>query len=152
MTLEVGRHAPSATSGRWYATPAVDMAAALGVDPRVGLDAATAVQRLRDDGPNALPEERQLPGWRRILDEYRSYMQLILIGAAIVSLIVQEWGTTVLLLALTVLNAVIGLRQEGKAESAMNALESMMKATARVLRRGEEAEIPAEEIGRASCR
>src|ERR671917_696230 len=73
-------------------------------------------------------------------------MQLILIGAAIVSLAVQEWGTAVLLLALTVLNAVIGLRQEGKAESAMNALRSMMKATARVRRDGSEAEIPAEQL------
>jgi len=59
---------------------------------------------------------------------------------------VQEWGTTVLLLALTVLNAVVGLRQEGKAESAMNALRSMLKATARVRRDGSEAEIPAEQL------
>ena len=146
MTLQVGRSAPSATPGRWYATPAGDVAAALGVDPEVGLSAGTAAERLRESGPNALPEERQQPGWRRFLDEYRSYMQLILIGAAIVSLAVQEWGTAVLLLALTVLNAVIGLRQEGKAESAMNALKSMMKATARVRRDGSEAEIPAEQL------
>ena len=51
-----------------------------------------------------------------------------------------------LLLLLTVLNAVIGLRQEGKAESAMNALKSMMKATARVRRDGATAEIPAEQL------
>ena len=146
MTLQVGRSAPSATPERWYATPAGDVAAALGVDPEVGLSAGTAAERLRESGPNALPEERQQPGWRRFLDEYRSYMQLILIGAAIVSLAVQEWGTAVLLLALTVLNAVIGLRQEGKAESAMNALKSMMKATARVRRDGSEAEIPAEQV------
>src|SRR3954452_6784458 len=146
MTLQVGRQTPSVTPGRWYATSTEDVAAALDVDPDVGLAAATAAERLRDDGPNALPEERTQPGWRRFLAEYRSYMQLILIGAAIVSLVVQEWGTTVLLLALTVLNAVIGLRQEGKAESAMNALKSMMKATARVRRNGSEAEIPAEEL------
>ena len=60
--------------------------------------------------------------------------------------LIAEWGTAVLLLVLTVLNAVIGLRQEGKAESAMNALKSMMKATARVRRDGEEAEIPAEQL------
>ena len=47
---------------------------------------------------------------------------------------------------LTLLNAVVGLRQEGKAESAMNALKSMMKATARVRRDGAEAEVPAEEL------
>jgi P-type Ca2+ transporter type 2C len=46
-----------------------------------------------------------------------------------VSLFVRESGTAVLLILLTVLNAVIGLRQKGKAESAMNALKSMMKAT-----------------------
>ena len=51
-----------------------------------------------------------------------------------------------MLIVLTVLNAVVGLRQEGKAESAMNALKSMMKATARVRRDGTESEIPAEEL------
>ena len=78
--------------------------------------------------------------------EYRAYMQIILVGAAVVSLLVKEWSTAVLLLLLTVLNAVVGLRQEGKAESAMNALKSMMKATARVRRDGTEAEIPAEHV------
>jgi Ca2+-transporting ATPase len=64
----------------------------------------------------------------------------------VVSLAIQQWSTGVLLLLLTVLNAVVGLRQEGKAESAMNALKSMMKATARVRRDGAEAQIPAEEL------
>src|SRR5215213_5670243 len=146
MTLQVGGHAPPVTPGRWYATSAEDVADALDVQPDRGLAASTAAARLRDGGPNTLPEERQQPGWRRFLAEYRSYMQLILIGAAIVSLAVQEWATTVLLLALTVLNAVVGLRQEGKAESAMNALKSMLKATARVRRGGSEAEIPAEQL------
>jgi Ca2+-transporting ATPase len=63
-----------------------------------------------------------------------------------VSLLIKEWSTAVLLLLLTVLNAVVGMRQEGKAESAMNALKSMMKATARVRRDGTESEIPAEEL------
>jgi Ca2+-transporting ATPase len=114
------------------------------VDPATGLTAARAAELLASNGPNALPEEKPKPGWRRFLDEYRSYMQNILIAAAVVSLLIKEWSTAVLLLALTVLNAVVGLRQEGKAESAMNALKSMMKATARVRRDGSESEIPAE--------
>ncbi len=72
-------------------------------------------------------------------------MQIILVAAAIVSLLIKEWSTAVLLVALTVLNAVVGMRQEGKAESAMNALKSLVKATARVRRDGAEAAIPAEE-------
>ena len=87
-----------------------------------------------------------MPGWRRFAEQYRSYMQIILVAAAIVSLAIKEWSTGVLLILITVLNAVVGLRQEGKAQSAMNALQAMVKATARVRRDGSEAEIPAEEV------
>ena len=73
-------------------------------------------------------------------------MQIILVVAAVVSLVIEQWSTGVLLILLTIFNAIVGLRQEGKAESAMNALRSMMKATARVRRDGVEAEIPAEAL------
>jgi hypothetical protein len=126
----------------WYSKSPAAVADALGVTPAAGLSAATAAARLRADGPNALTEEKPRPGWLRFLEQYRSYMQIILVAAAVVSLVIAEWGTAVLLLVLTVLNAVIGLRQEGKAESAMNALKSMMKPTARVRRDGEGARSP----------
>jgi Ca2+-transporting ATPase len=130
----------------WYALSPEEVATAVGVEPAVGLPAARAAKLLRDNGPNALPEEKQLPGWRRFVDQYRAYMQIILSVAAVVSLAIKEWSTAVVLFALTLLNAIVGLRQEGKAESAMNALKSMMKATARVRRDGIEAEIPAEQL------
>ncbi|HEY2869712.1 MAG TPA: HAD-IC family P-type ATPase [Gaiellales bacterium] len=133
-------------SGRWYAQDVVYAAKGLGVEPAQGLSAAEAATRLEQDGPNALPTEKPTPGWRRFLDEYTSYMQLILVGAAVVSLAIKEWSTAVILVAITLLNAVVGLRQEGKAESAMNALRSMMKETARVRRDGKEAEIPADQL------
>src|SRR6516162_7671118 len=147
MAVRADTRGQPATSGRnWYARSPDEVAVDLGVDPAVGLTAARATELLAANGPNALPEEKPKPGWRRFLDQYRSYMQIILIVAAVVSLLIKEWSTGVLLLALTVLNAVIGLRQEGKAESAMNALRSMMKATARVRRDGSEAQIPAEQV------
>ena len=134
----------AAAAGRsWYARTPEEVAAAAGVDPGVGLSAAQAADLKAKNGPNSLPEEKPKPGWRRFLDEYRSYMQIILVAAAVVSLLIKEWSTAVLLILLTVLNAVVGMRQEGKAESAMNALKSMMKATARVRRDGTEAQIPA---------
>ncbi|MGZ6708397.1 MAG: cation-transporting P-type ATPase, partial [Solirubrobacteraceae bacterium] len=142
-------HAPAGqevAAPRWHAVAADDAGARLGVDPSTGLSAAEAAERLRRDGPNALPAEQPPPGWRRFLDQYRTYMQLILVGAAIVSLASQEWSTAVLLVAITVLNAVVGLRQEGKAESAMNALKAMVTATARVRRDGAEAQIAAEDV------
>ena len=133
-------------TGSWYARSPDQVAFALGVDPAAGLSSERAAELLTDYGPNALPEEQPEPGLRRFLDQYRSYMQIILIAAAVVSLAIKEWSTGVLLVLLTILNAVVGMRQEGKAESAMNALKSMMKATARVRRDGSESVIPAEQV------
>ncbi|MER5932351.1 HAD-IC family P-type ATPase [Streptomyces sp. NPDC002054] len=141
----VGEQPPSSGDG-WYAHAPEEVAAAFGVDPAVGLSAARAAELLTAHGPNSLPKEKRPPAWRRFLKQYRSYMQIVLVAAALVSLLIQEWTTAILLIVLTLLNAVVGLRQEGKAESAMNALKSMMKATARVRRDGTEAEIPAEQL------
>ena len=130
----------------WYRDAPERVAARVGVDPAVGLSSQRAADLFQQHGPNALPAEASVPGWKRFIGQYRTYMQLILVAAAIVSLAIKEWSTGVLLLAITVLNAIVGLRQEGKAESAMNALKAMVKANARVRRDGTEAQIPAEEV------
>ncbi|HUA45206.1 MAG TPA: cation-transporting P-type ATPase [Solirubrobacteraceae bacterium] len=134
------------TENGWYSVAPAEVATRLGVDPAVGLSSQQAADLLHQHGPNALPAEASVPAWKRFLGQYRTYMQLILVAAAVVSLAIKEWSTGVLLLLITVLNAVVGLRQEGKAESAMNALKAMVKASARVRRDGTEAQIPAEEV------
>jgi len=138
--------APAAGAEQWYAVAPDEVQTRLRVDPAAGLTSQQAADLLAENGPNELPAEAQVPGWKRFVEQYRSYMQLILVGAAIVSLAIQEWSTGILLIAITGLNAVVGLRQEGKAESAMNALKAMVKATARVRRDGSEAEIAAEDV------
>lgn len=152
MAEQPGRSGPQEPPGSpespepWHTRTPEQVAVRLGVDPAVGLSAARAGELLAADGPNTLPEEKRKPDWLRFLDQYRSYMQIILVAAAVVSMAIGEWTTAILLLVLTLLNALVGLRQEGKAESAMNALKSMMEATARVRRDGAEAEIPAEQL------
>jgi len=147
MATTTSSHAGSPADGNgWYRFSPDDVAAKLEVDPSVGLSSQKAAELLQSHGPNSLPVEEAVPGWRRFLEQYRSYMQIILVAAAIVSLAIKEWSTGVLLILITVLNAVVGLRQEGKAQSAMNALKAMVKATARVRRDGSEAEVPAEEV------
>jgi Ca2+-transporting ATPase len=141
-----GDSAPDSGTLPWYTLTPQAVATRLGVDPATGLTAPRAAELLAAHGPNALPEEKPRPGWLRFLDQYRTYMQIILVAAAVVSLAIKEWSTGILLIALTLFNAVVGLRQEGKAESAMNALKSMMKATARVRRDGVELELPAEQL------
>ena len=145
-TAEVIRERSAPAGERWYALDPADVAGRLGVVTGSGLSAGEAAERLRRDGPNALPVEEPPSAIRRFLAQFTSYMQLILVGAAVVSLVIQEWGTAIVLIVITLFNALVGLRQAGKAESAMNALQSMMKATARVRRDGAEAEIPAEEL------
>jgi Ca2+-transporting ATPase len=136
----------SPAEGAWYAQSPDDVTGHFDVDPAAGLAATRAAELLQQHGPNALPAEKPKPEWRRFLDEYRSYMQIILLVAGVVSIAIGELRTGVMVLILTVINAVVGLREEGKAESAMNALKSMMKATARVRRDGAEAQVPAEEV------
>jgi len=134
------------TGTRWYALDGDAVVQQLGVDPAAGLTAAKAAELLQKNGPNALPAEKPVPGWRRFLQQYTAYMQIILVAAAVVSFVIGEISTGAILIILTVFNAVVGLRQEGKAQSAMNALKSMMKETARVRRDGVEAEIPADQV------
>ncbi|WTZ79912.1 HAD-IC family P-type ATPase [Streptomyces sp. NBC_01384] len=130
----------------WYARSPQEVASAFDVDPASGLCAARVAELLAVNGPNALPEEKPSPAWRRFIEQYRSYMQIVLVAAAVVSLLIAQWSTAILLIALTLLNAIVGLRQEGKAESAMNALKSMLTTTARVRRDAAESEIPAEQL------
>ncbi len=130
----------------WYTLTAEDVAKRLDVDPAKGLTAARAAELLTKNGPNALPAEATTPAWQQFLAQYRSYMQIILVGAAVASLLIGEISTGVAVLAITALNALGGMRQQGKAESAMNALQSMLKASARVRRDGAEVKIGADQV------
>ena len=136
----------SLPSTRWFALSAADVAAKLDVDPAKGLSAARAADQLKKNGPNALPAEATPPAWHLFIAQYKSYMQIILVVAAIASMAVGEITTGLAVLLITALNALGGMRQQGKAESAMNALQSMLKNTARVRRDGTEVKVDADQV------
>ena len=119
----------------------------LGVHPESGLSAQEAQARLASHGANRLAAGKKEPGWRAFLRQYEDFMQIVLLAAALLNQIVTgDTGTTVVLAGLTVFNAVIGLRQEAKAEESVKALSQMMKTIARVRRDGQAIEIDAEEL------
>ncbi|HEU4399435.1 MAG TPA: HAD-IC family P-type ATPase, partial [Actinomycetota bacterium] len=123
------------------------VAAELGVEPERGLSAAEAASRLRSHGPNRLAGAKKESGFQAFLRQYRDFMQIILLAAAAINLVVTgDVGTSVVLAGLTVFNAVIGLRQEAKAEESVKALAQMMKTVARVRRDGQALEIDAEQL------
>ena len=130
----------------WYALTADDVATRLEVDPASGLTGAQAQQRLAKSGPNALAAAKSDPVWKQFLKHYRDYMQIVLVVAAVVSLLIGEWGTAIGLAVLTAFNAWLGYHQEGKAQAAAAALGAMMKAVAKVRRDGDITEVDAEEI------
>ncbi len=124
-----------------------EVARNLDVDPAHGLTAGEAASRLTSHGPNRLTASKKEPGWRAFLRQYEDFMQVILLIAAFVNQVVTgEAGTTVVLAGLTVFNAVVGLRQESKAEESVKALAQMMKTIARVRRDGQAIEIDAGDL------
>ena len=138
---------PNGQQTAWYTLAPDAVAKQLNVDPAKGLSSSEAQQRLQQYGPNKLAGKAKEPGWKLFLGQYRDFMQIILVGAAIINQIFTgELNTTLMLLGLTVFNAVMGLRQESKAEASLAALEKMMKNIARVRRDGQAVEIEAEGI------
>ena len=108
---------------------------------------AEVERRRAEYGPNKLAEAPQEPGWQAFLRQYRDLMQLVLLGAAIVSIVaLQEFNTGIVIIGLTVLNAVLGLNQEGKAAESVAALQKMLLIRAHARRSGERLDIPAEEL------
>jgi Ca2+-transporting ATPase len=131
----------------WHALAGDEAAAALDVDPAQGLTAAEAEARLGRYGPNKFAEAAPEPRWHAFARQYRDPMQIVLLVAGIGSIVpLAQYGTGLVLILLTVLNAVLGLRQEGKAAAAVAALQKMMIIKAKVRRDGALLVLPAEQL------
>jgi len=136
-----------AESVAWYALSPAAAADRLDVSPEEGLSGAEASSRLGSYGPNKFAVAEVEPRWHAFVRQYRDPMQIVLLVAGIGSLYpLKELGTGLVLIVLTLFNAVLGLRQEGKAAEAVAALQKMMIVKARVRRDGELVELPAEEL------
>src|SRR3974390_2472009 len=129
----------------WHTLGADQVLHSEGVDGQRGLSSAEAATRAERFGPNTFAAGQAESRWRAVLRQYADPMQLVLLAAGIGSLYpLKQLGTGLLLILLTLFNAVMGLREEGKAAAAVAALQEMMLITARVRRDGQLAEIPAE--------
>jgi P-type Ca2+ transporter type 2C len=138
---------PQASRLAWHTLSGEEVLRAEGVDPRHGLSSAEVVSRSGRFGPNQLAAGGAEPGWLAFVRQYSDPMQVVLLAAGVLSLFpLRQLGTGLLLILLTLGNAVLGLQQEGKAEAAVAALQKMMIVTARVRRDGREAEIPAGQL------
>ena len=117
-----------------------------------GLSSERAAERLAQYGPNKLKEAEKPGSWKRFLTQLKDPMLIILLAAAGVSALTgaiageSEWAETIIILAVVLLNAVLGVLQESKAEAAIEALQTMTAATCKVLRDGKMAVLHSDEL------
>jgi len=130
----------------WHAVPVEPLLRHFALDPQQGLDAG-AVQRARSiHGPNALPEPPPKPLWRSFARQFKSPLIYILFVAAVLAVALGHHGDAGVILAVVLVNALIGSFQEGRAERSMAALQRLAALRVRVQRDGGELVVEAREL------
>lgn len=119
--------------------------AELGTGPD-GLTADDAARLLAQHGANRLPPPERDPLWKRILVHFDDVLIYVLLVAAVLKAVVGDWVDFAVVLAVAVINAGIGFVQEGKAESALASLRTMLSTHAEALREGQWSKIDADDL------
>lgn len=129
-----------------HTTTADAVAAVMQVRPDAGLTHAQALERLARYGPNALPAAVARSPWTVFLGQFKSILIVILLGAAMLAALVGSRKDAVVILAVVVINALVGFYQEYRAERSLDALKAMLPVKARVRREGKVQEIGADAV------
>lgn len=111
-------------------------------DSKSGLSSKEADERLQKNGPNTFSKAKHKSLWVKFLNQFKSFMIIVLLVAAAVSGIVgmlngEGFTDTIIILAIVILNAIVGVLQEAKAEKSLDALEKMSAPHCKVVRNGE---------------
>jgi len=126
----------------WYKKSKEEVVSQLSTSTDKGLSNEEAQKRLEKYGPNALKEEGKQSMLSKIIAQFNDFLILILIVAAVISYFVGEKVDAVVIIAIVIVNAALGIYQEGKAEKSLEALKKMAAPSAKVLRNGNVEVIP----------
>jgi magnesium-transporting ATPase (P-type) len=118
----------------------------LATNTETGLQAAAASDRLREYGPNKLPEGKKRGPLMRFLSQFNNVLVYVLLGAGFTKLMLGLWIDASIILAVVILNGLLGFVQEGRAEKALDSIRNMLSAEARTVRGGETRLIPADQL------
>ena len=130
----------------WHHLPASDVLSQLKTDTAHGLSLSAVIQRQGQFGDNALTKIKRKSLLKIWLEQFQSPLIYVLVIAAIITFLLQEWVDASVISIVVILNALIGFGQEAKATRAMEALSRSMQSQATVIRRGEKQQIPAVEL------
>ncbi|HET9578940.1 MAG TPA: HAD-IC family P-type ATPase [Usitatibacter sp.] len=129
-----------------HGKPIEELVDGFGTHLELGVTQEQARERLAKFGANELTEKPR-PGFLSLLwQQFNNYLVIILIIAALVSLALGEWVDSIAIMFIVVLNAIVGVVQESKAEQALAALKKMSAPNARVIRDGRHVTVPGREI------
>jgi magnesium-transporting ATPase (P-type) len=128
-----------------HARPGAEVLAAYGSSEE-GLSAELAARRQTEVGPNALPQAKPESPIRRFLRQMDDVLIYILLASAALKAIIGDWVDFGVILAVALLNGIIGFIQEGRAEKALRGIQKMLSSSAAVRRGGDWLEVPAENL------
>lgn len=131
---------------KWHQMEAGDLANALGSSLAQGLSASEAEDRLSKNGRNELAEGERISPVMLLLNQFKDFMVLVLMGATLISGLLGEYLDAITIVAIIVLNAILGFIQEFRAEKSLNALKELSAPTAKVIRGGQQLIIAAKEL------
>jgi P-type Ca2+ transporter type 2C len=138
--------APSEPARHWYAEDSQAALAAFDSDAASGLTASEAADRLARYGPNEIAGEKPPSVWAIALEQLRNPMNIMLIAVVVVSLVISQFSTALIVGLLILLNVNLGTRQELKARESVDALSKMQVPQAKVVRNGVLSMLPAVEL------
>ena len=130
----------------WYKKSKEEVVSQLSTSTDKGLSNEEAQKRLEKYGPNALKEEGKQSMLSKIIAQFNDFLILILIVAAVISYFVGEKVDAVVIIAIVIVNAALGIYQEGKAEKSLEALKKMAAPSAKILRNGNVEVIPSNNV------
>ena len=131
---------------KWHARTVAEAINFWLTSPDEGLNTQEVKNRLHKFGNNQLTEKEKPAKWRRFVAQFQDFMVLVLLAATLISAFLGEYADAVTILAIVMINAVLGFVQECRAEQSMEALKKLSAPTARVLRNSTVQHIPANEI------
>jgi Ca2+-transporting ATPase len=130
----------------WHQMSEGQLLEVLNSDPKKGLEPAEAASRFEAQGPNELEEKRGESPLKLLLNQFKDFMVLVLLGATIISGLLGEMLDALTIVAIILINGILGFYQEYRAERSLRALKELSAPNAKVIRGGELELIPAREL------
>lgn len=146
MSAGSGREKSRMENTNWHRLSEEELLARLGCSPESGLAPDEAARRLAEHGRNELSEGEKLSPAKLFLNQFKDFMVLVLIGATLISGLLGEYLDAITILAIIVINAVLGFIQEFRAERSLRALKELSAPTAHALRGGSIVSVAASEL------